>query len=188
MSLSLGMTPIKEVKADLQFVVPVPFSQPCEPRMPAEGESCCAVPGVCAWLMQLPMTVGLWGNVCLLWWQKKNCGEGVQPAVSWRNCAQPWFPGCRDPRESLPRVKLKCALRASANTGIWVQGIFWRKVVSSEQTRSYKVLWEVWMIPGIWNKAVFSHVMEGRAVIQQSYASQREAAIGWWTWLCFRPV
>lgn len=53
-----------------------------------EDESCCAVQGVCAWLLQLPVTVGLWGNVRLLWWQRRNRV----------NCAQPWFQGCYDPK------------------------------------------------------------------------------------------
>lgn len=83
---------------------------------------------------------------------------------------------------------LKRALRARANAAVYLQGILQRKVVSSKQPRSCEVLWEVWMTPAAWSKALFSHLREGRAVIQWSYASQRGAASGCWTCLCFRPV
>lgn len=158
MSLSLGMTPIKEVKADLQFVVPVPFSQPCELRMPGEGKTSPAVQHqvsvLCCHSYQW-----LWGcgEICVC------CGgrggtvvmgasllfhEGIVHSHN--------FKAVTIQRESLLWVKLKHALYACANIGIWVygpkmhtatwvQGILWRKGVSSEQTRSYEVLWEVWI-------------------------------------------
>lgn len=141
MSLSLGMTPIKEVKGDLQFVVPVPFSQACEPRMSGEGRVSPAVQHrASARLLQLPVTVGVWGNVCLLCWQRRSCGVGASLLFHEGIVHSHDFKAVMIQRESLPRVKLKHALCASANAGISVQGVLWRKVVSSEQTRSYKVL------------------------------------------------
>lgn len=146
---SLEMTPIKEMKAELQFVAPVPFSQPHEPRMPGEGR---ASPAVQHWVSEHYCSVAaaarLWGcgGICVCYGGRGGTvvmgtsllfHEGIVHSHD--------FKAVMIQREGIPRVKLKHALCASANTGIWVQGILWRKVVSSEQTRSYEVLWEVWI-------------------------------------------
>lgn len=161
MSLSLGMTPIKEVKADLQFVVSVAFSQPCEPRMPGEGRmspavqcrvfvlGCCS----CQWLWGC-------GAMCVC------CGDrgGTEWIVHNHD-----FKAVMIQRESLPRVKLKCALCASAQH----RNMSARNFVEKGGF--------FWMISDIWNKAVFSHVMEGRGCYSAELCKPKGAAIGWWT-------
>lgn len=137
MSLSVVMTPIKEVKADLQFVVPVPFSQPCEPGVPGEGRMSPAVQHQVS-VLSCCCYQWLWGcgGMCVCYGGRGRAvvigasllfHEGIMHSHN--------FKAVVIQRESLHRVKIKRALCASANTGIRVQGILWSKVVSSEQTR-----------------------------------------------------
>lgn len=85
------------------------------------------------------MTVELGGKAGLLRWQEKSHGDLGQPAASGRYCAQVQLQGCYDTKGDFLSVKLKGALYASANTGMCMQGILWRKMVSTKQSRSCKV-------------------------------------------------
>lgn len=114
MSLSLRMTPIKEVKADLQFVVPVPFSQPGEGRTSPAVQHQVSVLGCCS-------SQGLWGcggmPVCY-GGRGGTVGMGASLLFHKGIVHSHDFKVVMIQRESLPRVKLKRVSCASARTGV----------------------------------------------------------------------